>query len=92
MYNDDAQATTLLLQAERFVWKRYLPRHSIIILCTGDILQDIEFTSVTGHKGLENALTQRILSGRQARWMEKLSGFDFAEQYMPGEENALLNA
>ena len=41
------------------------PGHSIIILCTSDILQNIEFTWVTGHKGLEHVLTQWILSGRQ---------------------------
>ena len=42
-----------------------------------NILQGTQFTWVTDRKNLEHVLTQRNLSGRQARWMEKLSGFDF---------------
>jgi len=54
-----------------------------------DILQGAKFTWVTDHKSLEHVLTQKGLSGRQARWLEKLSEFDFDVQYVPGEENVL---
>ena len=54
-----------------------------------DILQGARFTWVTDHKSLEHVLTQKGLSGRQARWLEKLSEFDFNVQYVPGEENIL---
>lgn len=37
-------------------------------------------------------LTQKDLSGRQARWLEKLAEFDFTVQYVPGEENILPDA
>ncbi|KAF7761655.1 hypothetical protein Agabi119p4_9647 [Agaricus bisporus var. burnettii] len=32
------------------------------------------------------------LSPRQARWLEKMSGFDFAVEYVPGSENVLSDA
>jgi len=57
-----------------------------------DILQGAKFTWVTDHKSLEHVLTQKGLSGRQARWLEKLSEFDFDVQYVPGEENVLPDA
>ena len=57
-----------------------------------DILQGTRFTWVTNHKSLEHVLTQRNLSGRQAHWMEKLSGFDFKVQYVPGEDSILPDA
>jgi len=57
-----------------------------------DVLQGAKFTWVTDHKSLEHVLTQKGLSGRQARWLEKLSEFDFGVQYVPGEENVLPDA
>ena len=57
-----------------------------------DILQGTHFTWVTDHRSLEYVLTQRNLSGRQARWMDKLSSFDFKVQYVPGEDNVLPDA
>ena len=57
-----------------------------------EILQGTHFTWVTDHRNLEYVLTQRNLSGRQARWMEKLSSFDFKVQYVPGEDNVLPDA
>jgi len=57
-----------------------------------DVLQGAKFTWVTDHKILEHVLTQKGLSGRQARWLEKLSEFDFGVQYIPGEENVLPDA
>jgi hypothetical protein len=42
---------------------------------------------VTDHKALEFFKTQRRLSGRQMRWMEYLSRFDFDIRYIKGELN-----
>jgi RNase H-like domain found in reverse transcriptase len=52
-----------------------------------DILQGARFKWVTDHKGLTHLLNQKNLSGRQARWLEKISSFDFEVVYVPGEEN-----
>ena len=49
-----------------------------------DVLQGVKFKWVTDHKGLEHLLRQRNLSGRQARWIEKISEFDFEIVYVPG--------
>ena len=40
-----------------------------------DILQGISFQWLTDHKGLTHLLNQKNLSGRQARWLEKISTF-----------------
>ena len=57
-----------------------------------DILQGVRFTWVMDHKSLTHILDQRDLSGRQARWLEQLSEFDFHVLYVPGEENILPDA
>ncbi|KIN99114.1 hypothetical protein M404DRAFT_78798, partial [Pisolithus tinctorius Marx 270] len=57
-----------------------------------DILQGVHFTWVTDHKSLTYLLDQKDLSGRQARWLEKLAEFDFEIKYVPGEENVLPDA
>jgi hypothetical protein len=57
-----------------------------------DILQGASFTWVTDHKGLEHLPTQRELSGRQARWVEKIGTFNFKILYVPGAENVLADA
>lgn len=57
-----------------------------------DILQGARFKWYTDHKGLIYLLNQRDLSGRQARWMEKIQGFDFEVIYVPGAENILSDA
>jgi hypothetical protein len=57
-----------------------------------DILQGAKFRWYTDHKGLINLYRQRDLSPRQARWMEKLSQFDFEIEYVPGSENILSDA
>jgi hypothetical protein len=56
-----------------------------------DILQGAKFVWLTDHKGLVHLLNQRNLSGRQARWMEKIGEFDFEVKYLPGVENLLLD-
>ncbi|OCH90840.1 hypothetical protein OBBRIDRAFT_696283, partial [Obba rivulosa] len=35
---------------------------------------------------------QKNLSGYQARWLEKISKFNFEVEYVPGVENVLANA
>jgi hypothetical protein len=44
------------------------------------------------HKGLIYLLNQKNLSGRQARWLEKISSFNFEVVYVPGTENILADA
>jgi len=57
-----------------------------------DILQGVKFTWVTDHKSLTHILDQKGLSGRQARWMEHLSEFDFEVLYVLGKKNILPDA
>lgn len=57
-----------------------------------DILQGTRFRWFTDHKGLIHLLAQKNLSGRQARWLEKISEFDFEVVYVPGVENILSDA
>jgi hypothetical protein len=57
-----------------------------------DILQGAQFIWITDHKGLIHLLRQKDLSGRQARWCEKISAFDFEVQYVPGTENVVADA
>ena len=42
-----------------------------------DILQGVHFKWITDHRGLIYLINQKSLSGRQARWMEKISSFMF---------------
>lgn len=57
-----------------------------------DILLGCTFTWVTDHKGLTHLLKQKNLSARQARWIEKISEFNFHVEYIPGEDNDLPDA
>jgi hypothetical protein len=57
-----------------------------------DLLQGVRFKWVTDHKGLTYFLNQKNLSGRQARWLEKISSFDFEVVYVPGNENVIADA
>ena len=57
-----------------------------------DILQGAKFVWLTDHKGLIHLCNQKNLSGRQVRWLEKISEFDFDIRYVPGVENILLDA
>ncbi|CAL1702710.1 unnamed protein product [Somion occarium] len=57
-----------------------------------EILIGCLFTWVTDHKGLTHVLKQKNLSGQQARWLEKISEFDFTIEYVPGIDNILANA
>ncbi|KAJ3561610.1 hypothetical protein NP233_g10090 [Leucocoprinus birnbaumii] len=57
-----------------------------------DILFGTHFWWYTDHKGLIHLLKQQNLSGRQARWLEKMNEFDFEIIYVPGTENILSDA
>jgi RNase H-like domain found in reverse transcriptase/Reverse transcriptase (RNA-dependent DNA polymerase)/Retroviral aspartyl protease len=57
-----------------------------------DILQGVTFQWLTDHKGLTHLLNQKNLSGRQARWLEKISTFTFKVVYIEGSENVVADA
>jgi hypothetical protein len=57
-----------------------------------DILRGVHFTWIMDYKGLTHLLTQLDLSRRQARWLEKLSEFDFDIKYISGKENVFSDA
>lgn len=57
-----------------------------------EILQGVRFKWLTDHRGLIHLLNQKGLTGRQARWMEKMSEFDFEPVYIAGTENVLSDA
>jgi transposase InsO family protein len=57
-----------------------------------NILQGAQFRWYTDHKGLIHLLKQKNLTGRQARWIEKISEFDFEIIYVPGTSNILADA
>ena len=57
-----------------------------------DILQGAKFKWLTDHKGLIYLLNQKNLSGRQARWLEKISSFCFEVVYIAGSENIVADA
>ena len=62
------------------------------MLRRADILQGTQFKWLTDHKGLTYLLNQKNLSGRQARWLEKISSFTFEVVYIAGCENILADA
>ena len=47
---------------------------------------------LTDHKSLTYFQTQPMLSGRQTRWLEALSKFDFAIEYVKGDTNIVADA
>jgi hypothetical protein len=57
-----------------------------------DVLQGVHFKWITDHKGLIYLLNQKSVSGRQARWLEKISSFIFEVEYAAGSENVLADA
>lgn len=50
-----------------------------------------KFTVITDHQALEFFSRQRHLSGRQARWAEYLSRFDFEVTYVKGQYNIVAD-
>jgi reverse transcriptase-like protein len=57
-----------------------------------DLLQGVQFTWITDHKGLIHLLNQKTISGRQARWLEKISPFVFTVKYVAATDNVLADA
>jgi hypothetical protein len=53
---------------------------------------DISIEVFTNHKNLEYFITNKKLTCRQARWVEKLSKFNFKIMYQSGTRNAKANA
>ncbi|KAJ2921120.1 hypothetical protein H1R20_g15976, partial [Candolleomyces eurysporus] len=79
--------------------QRNYPTHEVEMLAGvesmlrhADILQGAKFQWITDHKGLIHLLDQEKLSGRKARWMEKIALFDFTVVYVPGTENVLADS
>ena len=50
-----------------------------------------KFTVITDHQSLEFFSKQKHLSGRQARWAEYLSRFDFEVVYVRGQHNIVAD-
>ena len=59
-------------------------------------LEDIPFVVRSDHKALERKLHKSAhdppISGRQARWIERLMPFALTYEYIPGEENKVADA
>jgi hypothetical protein len=51
-----------------------------------------QFTVYSDHQNLTYFLTSKKLNGRQARWYEKLSEYDFTIKYTKGKENIRADA
>ena len=47
---------------------------------------------LSDHRSLQHINSQPMLNDRQARWVEKLSDFDFAVSYVPGQANVVADA
>ena len=56
-----------------------------------NLLQGTHFYQYTDHRVLEHILKQPVLSGRQARQLEKISDFDFTVKYILGTTNILAD-
>jgi len=50
------------------------------------------FRVLTDHQNLIRLTTTKELTGRQIRWSEALSGFDFKIEYRPGNEGGKPDA
>ncbi|KAG8734303.1 hypothetical protein FRC10_011771 [Ceratobasidium sp. 414] len=57
-----------------------------------NLLQGVKIRVFTDHKALEFFHTQKKLSARQTRWLEKINEFDIEVKYIPGETNVLADA
>jgi hypothetical protein len=80
-----AQRNYPVHEIEMFAGVKTMLRHR-------DILQGVHFKWITDHKGLIYLLNQKDISGRQARWLEKISSFVFEVVYVAGNENVLVDA
>ena len=71
-----------VVEAVSLVWRHFL--------------EDIPFVVRSDHKALERKLHKSAhdppISGRQARWIERLMPFALTYEYIPGEENQVADA
>ena len=71
-----------VVEAVSLVWRHFL--------------EDIPFVVRSDHKALERKLHKSAhdppISGRQARWIERLMPFGLTFEYIPGEENIVADA
>jgi RNase H-like domain found in reverse transcriptase len=82
---NSAQQNYVVHEIERFAGVGTMVRHR-------DILQGIHFKWIADYKALIHLLNQKDLTGQQACWVDKISGFDFEVIYVPGAENVLADA
>jgi RNase H-like domain found in reverse transcriptase/Reverse transcriptase (RNA-dependent DNA polymerase)/Integrase zinc binding domain len=82
---NSAQQNYAVHEIEMFAGVETMLRHR-------NILQGIHFKWITDHKWLIHLLNQKDLTGWQARWLDKISEFDFEVIYVPGAENILADA
>jgi hypothetical protein len=80
-----AQQNYPVHELEMFAGVETMKRHC-------DILHGAKFCWFTDHKSLVHLLEQKNLSGRQARWLEAISEFDFEVIYVEGSGNILADA
>ena len=82
---NSAQQNYPVHEQEMFAGVETMRRYKNLLLGT-------HFFWYTDHKGLIHLLKQKNLSGRQARWMETLSEFNFTIVYVEGTTNVLADA
>lgn len=56
------------------------------------LLEGTHTKVITDHSSIKYLLTQPNLSGRQARWLEKLQGLDLSIVYRPGPQNHIADS
>jgi hypothetical protein len=81
---NDAQRNYPVHEIEMLAGVETMLRHK-------DVLQGVHFTWITDHKGLIFLLNQKSVSGRQARWLEKISSFVFKVKYVAGCDNVFIS-
>jgi hypothetical protein len=57
-----------------------------------DLLLGVRFTCCTNHKGITYFMNQQHLTGHQARWLGKISEFNFTVEYILGKEITVVDA
>jgi transposase InsO family protein len=82
---NSAQQNYPMHELEMFAGVETMKRHC-------DILYGTKFRWFTDHKALIHLLDQKNLSGRQARWIEAISEFNFEIIYIEGSQNILSDA
>jgi hypothetical protein len=82
---NSAQQNYLVHELEMFAGVVTMKRHR-------DIFYGTKFRWFTDHKALIHLLDQKNLSGRQARWIEAISNFNFKIIYIEGSQNVLSDA